>query len=196
MNAQTLEPAESMINVFPGIDQNTAWYCIRTHPKHEHIAAANLRHHFEMEVFNPRVRIQRKGRAGLISVMEPLFPCYIFGLFDVRSMLEKIKFTPGVSSIVHFGTQTPSVPGEVIEDLKYNFDESCAPLRKMRLREGDAVTVREGPFQGSNGVILRAMPAAQRVHVLMDILGRSTTIDLAVTAIVPEIDSYELVYPE
>ena len=30
-----------------------AWYCIRSQPRHEHIAAANLRRHHQIEVFIP-----------------------------------------------------------------------------------------------------------------------------------------------
>ena len=33
------------------------WYCLRSQPKHEHIAAAQLRRSMGIEVFCPRVRI-------------------------------------------------------------------------------------------------------------------------------------------
>src|ERR1035441_10334880 len=56
-----------------------AWYCARTKPKHEHIAAATLRRDLGLEVFNPRLRSERATFRGVIKrVTDPLFPCYIF----------------------------------------------------------------------------------------------------------------------
>ena len=55
-----------------------AWYCARTKPKHEHIAAANVRRNLGLEVFHPRLRIERTTRRGLVRNVETLFPCYIF----------------------------------------------------------------------------------------------------------------------
>ena len=40
------------------------WYCLRTKPKHEHIAAAHVRLCEGVEVYCPRVRIQRHKRAS------------------------------------------------------------------------------------------------------------------------------------
>ena len=43
-----------------------------------------------------------------------------------------------------------------------------------RIFPGAEVTVAEGAFLGSSGVVLRVMPAKQRVQILLDFLGRST----------------------
>src|SRR5262245_29489064 len=55
-----------------------AWYCARTKPKHEHIASANLQRHAGLEVFCPRLRVEKSTRRGIVRVSEPLFPNYIF----------------------------------------------------------------------------------------------------------------------
>jgi len=44
---------------------NPAWYCARTKPKHEHIAAANLQKNLGLEVFHPRLRMERATRRGI-----------------------------------------------------------------------------------------------------------------------------------
>ena len=36
---------------------DSAWFCIRTHMKHEHIAAAHLQKLPGVEVFNPQLRL-------------------------------------------------------------------------------------------------------------------------------------------
>ena len=50
-----------------------AWYCVRTQPKHEHIAAASLGRNLGLEVFHPRLRLERATRRGQMRVIEPLF---------------------------------------------------------------------------------------------------------------------------
>jgi len=40
-------------NYFKMKIESPAWYCARTKPKHEHIAAANLRKNLNLEVFIP-----------------------------------------------------------------------------------------------------------------------------------------------
>ena len=55
---------------------NDAWFCVRTHPKHEHIAAAQLRKESGVEVFLPRVRYQRTTRFGAAWTTEAMFRDY------------------------------------------------------------------------------------------------------------------------
>ena len=82
-----------------------AWYCARTKPKHEHIAAANVRRNLGLEVFHPRLRVERATRRGLVHLVEPLFPCYIFVRCEIEKTLNEIRYSNGISSIVHFAGQ-------------------------------------------------------------------------------------------
>ena len=53
-----------------GVDESstvaahTAWFCVRSQPKHEHIAAANLRRNPDIDVLNLRIRFKRSTRRG------------------------------------------------------------------------------------------------------------------------------------
>src|SRR5206468_2407925 len=87
-----------------------AWYCARTQPKHEHIAAANVGKKLGLEVFHPRLRLERATRRGPVRVIEPLFPCYIFIRCQLNEWLSEIRYVTGISSLVHFGQKIPSVP--------------------------------------------------------------------------------------
>src|SRR5690242_6562371 len=95
-----------------------AWYCARTKPKHEHIAAGSLRSRLGLEVFNPRLRLERSTSRGVVRIIEPLFPCYIFGRCELEDSLDQIRFVTGISSLVHFGQRIPSVADQVIEELR------------------------------------------------------------------------------
>ncbi len=151
-----------------------SWYCARTQPKHEHIAAAGLHTRLGLEVFHPRLRLERATARGVVRVIEPLFPCYIFVHCDLTEHLDKIRYVNGVSSLVSFGGTIPVVPDEVIDDLRQCFESEEPMLVEDRLCAGAEVTLADGALAGSHGVVVRVLPAKQRVQILLDFLGRTT----------------------
>ncbi|HEV2392308.1 MAG TPA: transcription termination/antitermination NusG family protein [Verrucomicrobiae bacterium] len=151
-----------------------AWYCARTQPKHEHIAAGNVRARLGLDVFHPRLRMERATRRGVVRVVEPLFPGYIFVRCSLAERVDEIRYVSGVSSLVHFGLKIPSVPEHVIEELRQCFESDEPMAVEERLAPGTEVTVAEGALLGSRGVVVRVLPARQRVQILLDFLGRTT----------------------
>ena len=151
-----------------------AWYCARTQPKHEHIAAANLVKQLGLEIFHPRLRLERATRRGVVRVIEPLFPCYIFVRCHLEERLNEIRYINGISSLVHFGARIPVVSDAVIDDLRRCFGSEEPLAVEDPLRVGAEVTVAEGSLLGSQGIVVRVLPAKQRVQILLDFLGRTT----------------------
>lgn len=151
-----------------------AWYCARTKPKHEHIAAANVSRAMGLEVFQPRLRVERATRRGMVRLVEPLFPCYIF----VRCALEKdfndLRHVSGISSLVRFGQKIPVVPEEAILELRQCFESEEPMAVEDRVAPGIEVTIAEGAFCGFSGMVVRSLAAGQRVQILLDFLGRVT----------------------
>jgi transcriptional antiterminator RfaH len=160
-----------------------AWFCVRSQPKHEHIAAAHLTRFDDVEVFNPRIRFARSTRKGPVWVTESLFPNYLFARFNWKSSLSKVRYSAGISNVVHFGSKWPTVPDEAIDELRRT-------LGKDHVHEippvavGDIVDISGGVFHGLQGVITRLMPAKERVKVLLDFLGRQTMIEVPVSSLV------------
>src|SRR5881275_3170981 len=163
---------DSRIAQLPHCDQ--AWYCARTQPKHEHIAAGNASRRLGLEVFHPRLRLERATRRGVVRVVEPLFPCYVFIRCNLAANFDQIRYLTGISSLVHFGGQIPVVPDQVIEELRSCFDADAPVDVENQLRPGTEITIAEGSFLGSHGVVVRMLPARQRVQVLLEFLGRTT----------------------
>ena len=151
-----------------------AWYCARTQPKHEHIAAASLVKRLGLEVFHPRLRVERVTCRGVVRVVEPLFPCYVFVRCRVDERLDDIRYINGISSLVSFGERIPTVPDQVIDELKQCFESGEPRTVEDRLFAGAEVTVAEGVFLGARGLVVRVLPARQRVQILLDFLGRTT----------------------
>jgi transcriptional antiterminator RfaH len=158
--------------------ESRGWYCARTKPKHEHIAAANLRKNLGLEVFHPRLRVERATRRGVVRSIEPLFPCYIFIKCVIQDSLNEIKYTTGINSFVRFGDRIPIVPDMVIEELQECFVAEEPMAVNDRLSPGDEVIIGEGAFAGMKGFVLRVLPARQRVQVLLDILGRHAPVEV------------------
>jgi transcriptional antiterminator RfaH len=150
------------------------WYCARTKPKHEHIAAANVARRLGLEVFHPRVRLERATRRGVVRVVEPLFPCYIFIRCVLENCCDDIRHVTGISSLVHFGHKIPAVPEAAIAELKECFESEDTMVVEDGVIPGVEVQIADGVFMGFSGRVVRALSAGQRVQILLDFLGRVT----------------------
>lgn len=160
-----------------------AWYSVRTKPKHEHIATANLRRHLAMAVFFPKIRLEKLTRRGLVRVVEPLFPCYIFIRCVVEEQVNEIQHVSGVGRLVQFGNKFPPVADAIIEELQACFGADDLIAVESRLVPGDEVTVATGAFAGMSAQVLKSLPAKKRVQILLDILGRPTTVEVGSEAV-------------
>ena len=131
-----------------------------------------------MEVFLPRIRFQRSTRVGPAWVTEALFLNYLFAKFDLNSRLRLVQAARGVREVLHFGTQWPTIPAGVIAELQEAMGNEDVVTITHDLQPGDAVEVKHGIFEGLKAVVTRAMPGPQRVVVLLDFLGRQTSVEL------------------
>jgi len=156
-----------------------AWFCIRTQPKHEHIAAAHLKNEAGIEVYLPRIRFKRSTRQGPVWFTEALFPNYLFARFDLPSCVRRVHHTRGVRGVVHFGDQWPAVPASAIEELRATVGSEEIHVIPEELRPGDTVQISGGVFHGLSALVTRAMPGRQRVALLLEFLGRQTMVELA-----------------
>ncbi len=163
---------------------NPAWYCVRTKPKNEHIAAGSLRKNLGLDVFNPQLRLERATQRGVVRVVESLFPCYVFARFVLAEHYQQIQHTVGVSSLVRFGEKFPVVTDSVIEELRDCFEAEDPLEVEDRLWPGVEVVMADGAFVGMHTLVLRVMPSEQRVQVLLDILGRPTPVEVDRRAVV------------
>lgn len=158
------------------------WFCVRTQTKREHIAAGHLRELEGIEVFCPRLRYRKATRRGKVWWIEPLFPGYVLAKFDMASMERTVTFCQGIRGLVRFGSEIPAVPDEFVESLRQEIlsrsedDElfSVAPV----IEAGDEVEIAHGPLQGMRGTIVSVAPAAERVKVLLEFLGRPHAVDV------------------
>jgi len=160
-----------------------SWFCIRSHLKREHIAAAHLRLIPEVEVFNPRLRLLRSTRRGLVWFTEALFPNYLFARFALASKLQTVRYTNAVAMVVQFGNSVPSIAEAAIEQLQRDLEELKSKVLSDAPEPGEEVEVAAGAFKGVKGSVIRVLPAKQRVEILLDFMGRSIPAEISLSSL-------------
>lgn len=171
----------------PGLADTAApaWYCVRSQPKHEHIAAGHLAGGVGVEVYLPRIRFRRATRRGPVWFNEPLFPAYLFARFDLVRQWRQVHHARGVRGVVHFGNQWPAIPEDAIRQLQLAVGVDAVRVLEPSLAPGDEVTIASGPFAGLLAVVSRVMPGRERVAVLLEFLGRQTSVELSGEWLIP-----------
>jgi len=162
-----------------------AWFCVRSRPKHEHIAAARLRE-AGLEVFLPRLRFKKGSVRGPVWVTEALFPNYLFARFSLGASLRLVRSAAGVSQVVHFGEITPAVPDEVVNELRARLGTEELHVIPENFAPDDRVQISGGVMHGLSAVITQVMPAKERVKVLLEFLGQQTSVEVNAAALVKE----------
>ncbi len=167
--------------------ENPQWYCARTQPRQEHVAAGHLRRLGDVEIFCPRIRLQRCRRGGSAPfVTEALFPGYLFARFGFATHHRDVRYAHGVRGIVQFGHRYPTVPAPWIAELQAEFGDVPVTELATPLAVGTAVRVVGGPFQGLTAVVTRTRSGTERVRVLLEFLGRDIEAELPVSLVLAE----------
>lgn len=165
------------------------WVLVRTQPGRESWASENILQQGCMDLYLPRfsevVLVGRKEKVREVKI-RPLFPSYLF--VRVEKQWRFLLGTFGVSGVVQTGQAPSLVPDGVVEALKKREGSDgliVLPRPKIaRYRIGQSVQVVDGIFEGHTG-IYEGSPAETRVRVLLDILGRQTSVLLGIDSIVP-----------
>lgn len=163
-----------------------AWFCLRSRPKHEHLAASHLRQLPDVQVFLPRIRFRRQTRRGAVWFTEALFPNYLFAHFAWQPLLRRVHHAPGVAGVVHFGERWPTVADAVMEELQRLFGTEQLHEIPAEPEVGETVKIAGGALHGWEALVTQIVPARQRVTVLLDFLGRQTSVELPLAQVVRE----------
>lgn len=160
------------------------WFCIRTQPKREHIAAGQLRRLEGVDVFCPRIRFQRSTKRGKVWFEEAMFPGYLFARFDMPAMLRAVSSSAGVCGLIRFGGECLRVPESVIETLRQETDGTVV-IRQPELKAGDHAVMADGAMQGLRAIVTQVLPGGERVKILMEWLGTAVEAEVPVEALEP-----------
>ncbi len=155
----------------PIFEKGERWYCVRSKPKKERMAAGALASLHGLEIFCPQIRFQRKTVRGPVWFQEAMFPGYFFARFDLFEMKQAVSYAPGVLTIPMFDNRIVSIPDSVIESLQADLDAESVVDAVAPLEVGEETTILEGSMRGLKVKVIKLMPARERVAVLMEMMG-------------------------
>lgn len=158
-----------------------AWYLLHTKPKQEGRAKEHLENQ-GVVCFLPQIEMEKVVRGKRKTVLEALFPNYIFAYLDDQSIgWSSIRSTRGVRDFVKFGLQLARVPEIVVTSLQKRVkggDSSLSlDLSHSAPKKGDSVSILEGAFKDLNGIFQRAQ-GEERSIILLTILNKTTEIEV------------------
>ena len=164
------------------LSKESAWYCIRTQTKREHLAAKSLDQLDNVRSFCPRLRYRKATRRGKVWWVEAMFPGYIFAFFSRQNSERNVIHTPGVLKMLKFGDHVPELPPTFITDLiqemnKQEETDNDTLTLQPTVHQGDEVEVAHGALQGFQGKVVEILPALERVKILVEFLGNPQVID-------------------
>ncbi|BCX48283.1 transcription antitermination factor NusG [Haloferula helveola] len=171
------------------------WYCVKTQPKREHVAAGHLRELEGVEVFCPRLRYRKATRRGKVWWVEALFPGYILARFVLSEMERMVIYSQGVRGLVRFGSEVPPVAESFVELLRTEMARNFAETEGLdaeiltvapRIEKGEEIEIASGPLGGFRGEVVAVLPGRERVKVLLDFLGQPQVV---------EVDLFSLLLP-
>lgn len=153
-----------------------AWYTLFTKPRREHQVSEILSEK-DIETYVPTIQVRRRGR----TVERPFFPRYMFIRVNFDEVgLSEVKWTPGLTRIVSFGGGPTQVPEVMIEELKERLEVMNSNGTYSPFEKGDKVRIKSGPLQDLEAVFDEHLSSADRVRILVSVLGDLTRTEIDV----------------
>ena len=118
------------------IDWSVGWYCIRTKPRMETVAAATLSTLEDVEVFLPRTI--RPPKAKVFSA-KALFPGYLFARFDPVTHIRNVHYARGVGYVVRRKEVPVHVPPQAMIELRLISPDGLLEIPDQPHKVGDKV---------------------------------------------------------
>lgn len=159
------------------------WYVVRTKPRQETLAEANLLRQ-GYAAYLPRLKVLRRIRRQQVSRLEPMFPQYLFFRPGREGQsIAPVRSTLGVLGVVRFGIEPAELDAKKLDAiLALESRQNQASIEELSaIVPGTRVAIVEGPLAGLEGLV--SSVSAKRVEVLMQLLGNDTRVRFAPSAL-------------
>lgn len=155
------------------------WYVISTKPHQEKQAELHLKQ-YDIECFLPLLKESKIIRRTRKTVVNPLFPGYLFARFELDRHYRAVSYATGVRKIVEFGSGPVELDPTMINAIKERLSNGYVTLMPSRPVHGQVVHIKGGPLAGLEAVFMREMTDRNRVLLLLNTLGlhAKLTIDI------------------
>jgi transcription antitermination factor NusG len=154
------------------------WYAAYTCANHEKKVRQQLEQR-SVESFLPVYESVRRWKDRRMRLHLPLFPGYVFVRMPAADRLRVLQ-VPSVVRLVGFNGQLSALPDEEIEALKKGLASGVRAYPHPFLTVGRRVHVKSGPFEGTQGILLRRK-GKLRLVLSIELIMRSVVIDVDAT---------------
>ena len=167
-------------------DNAKQWYAIHTYSGYEEKVAESIRQRADsldmgdkiFEVLVPKEKMIEIKNGKRRVVEKRIFQGYV--LVQMKMSEDAwyiVRNTPSVTGFVGSGADPTPVGTEEIEKIQKRMGLE-QPKHKIDYKEGDVVSIIDGPFKGFDGSINEIDPAKGKLKVLVNIFGRETPVEL------------------
>ena len=154
-----------------------AWYLVHCKPRQDERAEEHLARQ-GYACYRPRMAQERLVRGRRRTLVESLFPGYLFIQLSPDANWAPLRSTRGVNRLVSFGGYPLQVSDQLIDSLQHRAQSEPQPL----LQPGDPVRIVEGSFAELDAIFL-SMDGEERVVLLMNLLNREQKLTLPLASV-------------
>lgn len=167
-------------------DETKNWYAIHTYSGYEEKVAESIRQRAEsldmadkiFEVLVPKEKMIEIKNGKRKVVEKRIFQGYVL----VHMKLTEdawyiVRNTPNVTGFVGTGIDPTPISEDELEKIhkRMGLDQ---PKHKIDLKEGEVVSIIDGPFKGFDGSINEIDETKGKLKVLVNMFGRETPVEL------------------
>ena len=154
------------------------WYCLHAKPNAEYLVSASL----EWRGLKPYLPLVTSLRSEKTD-KRPFFPGYLFLQVNLaRVSISSLQWTPGLRRIISFNNEPAVLSDDLIRGIQRivaQFEDSGG-LPIHNFTPGDTVRITNGPLSGLEAIFDEPGNASKRVHVLLEILGQLSRVEINV----------------
>jgi len=160
------------------LSSTAAWYVIQTKPKKEAETSRRLCG-LGLKCLLPKVLDYRTWNGRAVTIEKPLFPNYLLVKLIPAQYYYKIKWTKGVARFVGWGDRPATIAEEAVEIIRSRMDQGGRVRMERRLRPGEEVRIKAGPFKDFIGIFERKMSATDRIRVLLQVMNSQVSVNIS-----------------
>jgi transcriptional antiterminator RfaH len=146
------------------------WYVVSTKPHQEKQAELHIKQ-WGIESLLPLLKTSKVIRRVRKTVVEPLFPGYLFARFELDRHYRAVSYATGVRKIVDFGSGPVELDEAMIVAMKERLNDGYVTPYQETFKSGQIVQIKGGPLAGLEAVFVKEMTERNRVLLLLNTIG-------------------------
>lgn len=171
------------------------WYVIHTYSGYEDAVKKALEQRTEsmnmqdyiFEIIVPKEKVVTTKASKQVVVEKNLFPGYVLiNMIVTDASWYVVRNTPNVTGFVGSGNTPVPVLPEEFGVIKRRMGAS-EPSAEIKLKVGELVTIKEGPFGNYDGTISEINPAKAKITVMVTVFDRETPVELDFNQVIPKV---------